>query len=80
MKDICALLKGKKFLSIMKIIICGLWKELERDKINTCRLTSKKISVMSEQYSCNGTSGKRACEGDFPFLYEYKTSNLDFVL
>ena len=45
MKDIYALLKGKKFLFIMKIIICGLWKELERDKINTCRLTSKRSAL-----------------------------------
>lgn len=63
----------------MKIIICGSWKEPERDKYETCQLTSKKISIMSEQHSCNGTSDKRACEGDFPFLYEYKTNNLDFV-
>ncbi len=26
--------------------------------------------------SCDGTPGRKTCEGDFPFLYEYKVAKL----
>ena len=78
MKDTYVWLGVKKFLFTTRIIICGLWKEPERDRHKACQLASKRSAFMSEQQSCIGTSGNTACKGDFPFLYEYKT-NVDFV-
>ena len=34
----------------------------------------------SERQYCDGTPGRKACKGDFPFLFEYKVEqDVDFV-
>lgn len=56
----------------MRIIICGLWKEPERDYMNDIISWLLWISEVSRHSECAGTLGTRACEGDFPFLLKYK--------